>query len=837
MVARGHARCRDRVPRLRRSALPQADSLAQPLRRRQPAVARRGRHRPAARLVLAEEGAVRDRVRNRDHRRLADPRRHVVGHRRRRSERDPVGVLEPGGADPGRLRHVPVHRQLRDPHGPDAADGHLADPGLRARGCAVGGQARGRPRPGGGEGGGSAGRHALAVGRGLRAGGREAGARIALSRRTGDRQDDAREGDRDRVQLPVRLDPGLRLRSDLHRRRCDRRALPRVEGEAARPQVGRPVHRLHRRDRRSRDAPPGARRRRAGRCVRPGGHPRPPLLRAERSNHRQRRPDPRDPALARADVRAACARASRPLRSASADRLGAQLHVPRHGRRHGAGAQPAPGRDGRDRQSALHEAGAHEQVQHLPGRHVHRASTPRQDPASASPGGTARRPDLLHRRNERPARPARSRPDPAWSHGPACLVPDADEAGSARRLRPVHHEGRARPRARHAPATRRDRADHERLLAGDDRPGLLDGIDDRPPRRPRPVCLGGSRRGDDHDRVGNGRRDRVHRLRDSRGRDPRGRSRGSRARLHEGRRVDPPVDPHARRLARPSPGTREGRALQPLPLGRDGTAGLDAGRDGGRTGLLRRELERRRRGRAIRDSAGGVDGRRVRDGPRAVRGDAARRRDRGRGASACAEALREDRRPDHESHQRRWALRGKSDCRRPRRQRQATPRGADPRPGICLRLQPDPAEQGRGREDRGQARGAPRGLRRRPDSDPRRCRPRRSRRSISSRRKRGRGCDLAANARPSRSPRFSSRRRAATGHASPRTASASGSSISLSPRSSARASVRSSSSRPGPRPPKQRPGRAGSPRAASSHACARSPTGSRRRTSRATESS
>ena len=38
-------------------------------------------------------------------------------------------------------------------------------------------------------------------------------------------------------------------------------------------QVGRPVHRLHRRDRRSRDAPPGARRRRAGRCVRPGGHP------------------------------------------------------------------------------------------------------------------------------------------------------------------------------------------------------------------------------------------------------------------------------------------------------------------------------------------------------------------------------------------------------------------------------------------------------------------------------------------------------------------------------------------------------------------------------------
>ena len=238
--------------------------------------------------------------------------------------------------------------------------------------------------------------------------------------------------------------------------------------------------------------------------------------------------------------------------------------------------------------------------------------------------------------DERPARPARSRTDPARSHGPPRLVPDADEAGPARRLRPLHHEGRARVRARHAPATRRDRADHERLLAGDDRPGLLDGADHRPPRRSRPVRLGGPRRGDDHDRVGNCDRDRVHRLRDPCGRDPRGGSRGGRARLHEGRRVDPPLDPHARRLARPSPGTREGRALQPLPLRRDGTARLDARRDGGRAGLLRRELERRRRRRAIRDRSGGVDGRRVRDGSRAVRGDAARRRERGRRPrSAC----------------------------------------------------------------------------------------------------------------------------------------------------------------------------------------------------------
>ena len=84
----------------------------------------------------------------------------------------------------------------------------------------------------------------------------------------GNRQDDAREGDRHRLQLAVRLHPRLRLRADLHRRRRDHRPLPRLEGEAARPQVGRPVHRLHRRDRRGRDAPAGARRRRPDRRLR-----------------------------------------------------------------------------------------------------------------------------------------------------------------------------------------------------------------------------------------------------------------------------------------------------------------------------------------------------------------------------------------------------------------------------------------------------------------------------------------------------------------------------------------------------------------------------------------
>ena len=41
-------------------------------------------------------------------------------------------------------------------------------------------------------------------------------------------------------------------------------------------------------------------------------------------------------------------------------------------------------------------------------------------------------------------------------------------------------------------APRRDGADHERLLAGDDRPDLLDGAHERPPRRARPRSPGGT---------------------------------------------------------------------------------------------------------------------------------------------------------------------------------------------------------------------------------------------------------------------------------------------------------------------------------------------------------
>ena len=92
-------------------------------------------------------------------------------------------------------------------------------------------------------------------------------------------------------------------------------------------------------------------------AIRAGRHQRPPLLRPARRAQPERRPDPRDAPLARADVRAPCARAAGAVRPAHPALEPAQLHVPRHGRRHGrARAEPAARRHGRDRQPAVHEA-------------------------------------------------------------------------------------------------------------------------------------------------------------------------------------------------------------------------------------------------------------------------------------------------------------------------------------------------------------------------------------------------------------------------------------------------------------------------------------------------
>jgi SpoVK/Ycf46/Vps4 family AAA+-type ATPase len=88
---------------------------------------------------------------------------------------------------------------------------------------------------------------------------------------------------------------------------------------------------------------------------------------------------------------------------------------------------------------------------------------------------------------------------------------------------------------------------------------------------------------------------RVHPRGDACDRSARSGPRGRRPRLHEGSRVDASLDPAPRRGARPPPGAREGGALQLLAQRRDGAPDLDAGRDGRRACLLRRELHRRRR--------------------------------------------------------------------------------------------------------------------------------------------------------------------------------------------------------------------------------------------------
>ncbi len=226
----------------------------------------------------------------------------------------------------------------------------------------------------------------------------------------------------------------------------------------------------------------------------------------------------------------------------------------------------------------------------------------------------ARRPDLLHRRHQRAAREPRPGPDPAGPDGPPRLVPDADEGRPQGHLRPLPRQGRARLRPRPLARPGRAGADDERLLAGDDRPGLLDGADLRPARRALGLLAERHRRGDDHDRVGHRHRDRLRALRDARGRDPRGGPCRHRPCLHAGQRVDPALDQDARRLARPPPGDGEGGALLGLALRGHGPAGLDARGDGRRARLLRRELARRRRRRPERDHARGDDGRRLGDG-------------------------------------------------------------------------------------------------------------------------------------------------------------------------------------------------------------------------------
>ena len=180
-----------------------------------------------------------------------------------------------------------------------------------------------------------------------------------------------------------------------------------------------------------------------------------------------------------------------------------------------AGAQPAARADGRRRRAAV-------LAQVLRRRSSTRSST---RPTSSRSGSAsvplrlraaeaARGADLLHRRDQRPARRARPGAHPPGPHGPPHLVPHADQGRPQGHLRPLPRQGRPRPRPRPRRAPRRARAHHQRLLAGDDRAGLLDGADLRALRRPRRTFdWQRHRRGDDDDRVGHRGRRRVRRPR------------------------------------------------------------------------------------------------------------------------------------------------------------------------------------------------------------------------------------------------------------------------------------------------------------------------------------
>ncbi len=286
--------------------------------------------------------------------------------------------------------------------------------------------------------------------------------------------------------------------------------LPRPPREEARGQVGRPVHRLHRRDRRRRPAPVEPRCRRVHDRRPAGDDGGAVLLRPQRFAHAQRRPRARDAGVAGTALhRARRGHARGPVRPRG-DR---EPHLPgrrRDVRGRSARAEPAPGRDGRDRGAAVHAQAPDPYAQHVPRRDLRDPSPDRPHAAAPQEAAPGRRADLLHRRLQRPARISRPRARPAGADGSSRVVPDPDQGRPEGHLRPVPGQGHARGGSRLAEAARRALADHERLLAGDGRAGVLDGPHDRALRRPDGVRVGRHRRGDDHGRVGHRRQRRVH---------------------------------------------------------------------------------------------------------------------------------------------------------------------------------------------------------------------------------------------------------------------------------------------------------------------------------------
>ena len=198
------------------------------------------------------------------------------------------------------------------------------------------------------------------------------------------------------------------------------------------------------------------------------------------------------------------------------------------------------------------------------------------------------------------ARPRARAPRP---HGPPRLLPHAHVGGPARHLRPLPQQGRPRGGARRAAPPRRARPHHQRLLPGDDRPGLLDGAHLCARGGPRRLRLARPRRGHDRRRGGRRRRAAVRQARGAVDRRPRGRPRGVQPPLQREPALDAPVDPPPRRLRRPPPGDAHRGPLRVVALRGGRQPHPHARRDGRRVRLLRPEHDGRRRRRGVRDRA------------------------------------------------------------------------------------------------------------------------------------------------------------------------------------------------------------------------------------------
>ena len=238
-------------------------------------------------------------------------------------------------------------------------------------------------------------------------------------------------------------------------------------------QVGRPVHRVHRRDRRRRDAPPGARRR-AGRRDRgptpnsihdfcffgPNGSitPTGDLIiesRAWRERLFAQRAEPHQTGLP--GVR-------RAHRASGSRRFYPGL---RHGRRMGGGQalnQLLVVMDGIDEPPVMRKFFTNRINTFLDAMFIVPSKIGKVSLRLLAAAPAARA-DLLHRRLQRADRRARPGAHPPRPDGPPHLVPDPDQGRPARHLRPVPGQGRPRARPRHRAPPRRARADHQRLLA------------------------------------------------------------------------------------------------------------------------------------------------------------------------------------------------------------------------------------------------------------------------------------------------------------------------------------------------------------------------------------